>query len=175
MSRYPTADQVARAIVAACRETGSDPIAVASGEMVLGGPHGNLALSRARVYAAWALDELGFDCGAVAVARMCGVATCSEGSFLASVRHRFNHGKLSWFSRVVVDRVKMAIGRPAERKAAAITEGGPLTMKREPVPAALCEDLTAKLMGDPPHGRSALADYIAREASHQHAMQDELA
>jgi hypothetical protein len=44
---------------------------------------------------------------------------------------------------------------------------GPLTMRKKAVPAHLCEDQTADLMGDPPKSRSAFGDMVAREISRQ--------
>ena len=193
----PVVVLAARAVVAACRETGADPEECVQGRMFKRRDAvGRFALSRARVYAAFALDEV-LDrsdnwIGLTSISRMVGAS--SYRSHLSSARHQQRHGLLSWFDDAALERVKRAVRTgqfvvsiasvealpphapkiptrmpPAAVRAtvstavsrsvrAAVSEfSAPLVMKRKPVPAHLCEDLTPGLAGDPPRERSALA------------------
>ena len=177
MPDFPTADDVARAIVAACRETGADPLQVASGGYVRKGTHQAHCISRARGYAAWALDDL-FEIGSPACSRLVGIQQKSSAEeFLATLRHRIIMNEAKWFDAAALDRVKTAIiagirvadlppltlkSAPAPRR---VAPDGPLAMKKTPVAAELSENMTGELMGDPPPGRSALAEFQRRAAA----------
>jgi|HubBroStandDraft_6_1064221.scaffolds.fasta_scaffold1302654_2 hypothetical protein len=110
--RFPTADQVATAIVAACRETGGDllptALALARGERdprVGAVPY---PISRARVYAALALESL-FDVGGTAISRMVGAANPSRGTLLPMIRSNIENNALRWYDPAALERVKAAV------------------------------------------------------------------
>jgi hypothetical protein len=64
MQTYPTSEQVAQIIVAACRETGASPLDVITGQFDnYRNPHGDYPISRARVYAAAAANDEDLECG----------------------------------------------------------------------------------------------------------------
>ena len=142
---------VARAIVAACKETGADPVAVASGERNRAGTRWDFKISRARNYAAYALRETHKGCGTTAIARMVGAG--SPSSYLAVLDHNIRNGKAPWWDAAAVKRVIAAI-RAGDGEF--MRESGRIVMRRKP--ATDCFDMTSELMGDPPHSRSALAD-----------------
>lgn len=147
MDSYPHPDLIAHAIVAACKETGADPVAVASGER-----DGDCyySVSRARAYAATAIRAVWQGCGNMAIARMFGAS--SPSCYFASLEARRSKG-LSWWSARALERVVTAI---PYRKSRLLRQGenGPLTMRRAPVDNAA--DVTGSFMGDPQPGRSAL-------------------
>jgi CarD-like protein len=117
-SNFPTADQVAALIAAACRETGASPMDVIGGEF---DDKQNVSyeypISRARVYAAAAINEM-FGCGRAASSRMCGASKSSYAAHLAVVYS----GSAKWFALDALRRVASVID--AERAAR-------ITMERE--------------------------------------------
>lgn len=110
----PSANQVAWAIVAACRETGADPVAVAEGINVCGSRES----SRARSYAAYALNEL-FRCGPVAIGRMVGSGAPS--SFLSTLSWNLKKDKVRWWEDAAAERVIDAV-KAADPKRSATAE-----------------------------------------------------
>jgi hypothetical protein len=113
--RFPTADQVATAIVAACRETGAGDnllaaaVAVATGE-IKGQQWGGYIISRARYYAALALDDVFDEAGPVAIARVAGVKVASsQKSYVRVLRDRLRIGWAKWFDKAVLARVVAAV------------------------------------------------------------------
>lgn len=178
----PTADEVARAIVAACKETEEDPFRCATA----------IAGSRARHYALHALAFFYPPQGREdkeLLARVVGCPgkplmfwsnsntqvfrPCVIKAYGGQVTHTYPHWA-RWFDDEAFARVKAAI-RPTSRervvcstplKPAAIEAefpkatlservNTPLTMRRKP--ARCFDDVTATLMGDPPLERSALS------------------
>lgn len=126
----PSADEIAAAIVAACRETGASPLDVATGaERERGCPiPKSQAISRARAYAGRAIDKV-FNRPTVAIerpeiARRIGVNRPSLSSFFASLDGR----PLTWWSEDVFKRVINAVMdvEPAAKPARNITENIPL-------------------------------------------------
>ena len=101
----PTADEVAIAIITASKETGADPIAVASGVKDGIGPKPDHAVSRARAYAAYAIYKA-FGCDPISVSRMVGAGTPQ--SYLFTFMNRLNKG-LTWWNQGIADRVRNAI------------------------------------------------------------------
>lgn len=104
----PTADQVAAAIVAACRETGADPIAVASGhrDEVRSAPDRKFAISRARAYAALAIREIFKENGPVAIARW--VGSLSPACYVTNVDRDRKDGRYRWWDEAAFQRVVAA-------------------------------------------------------------------
>lgn len=105
------ADAIARAIVAASKETGADPLDVASGNERSGGYsiQGMRRVSRARAYAGCALDRV-FNKSEVTIARpviarLIGVNKPSQACYLSALDGR----PLPWFSGDVLGRVISAI------------------------------------------------------------------
>lgn len=105
----PTADDVAKIIIAASRETGADPAEVALGELDPKSPDRlcPFPLARARVYAVFAVSELFPILIKRKVARMCGVSPESAASFHSAYGQRLSN--LPWYSREAYDRVLHAI------------------------------------------------------------------
>jgi hypothetical protein len=105
-----TAGEVARVIVAACRETGADPLAVASGEP--NPPHysphrEDYSISRARGYAAVALHQAA-GISKTAAARLCGVNKVSQRTIVSLLlAHPPN-----WWLATALERVKAALLQP---------------------------------------------------------------
>lgn len=101
----PTADHVAMAIVLATHVTGGDPILVASGGNFQGArlSASVLSNSRARVYAALALQEVFSGMSSPGIAKLVG-ASSSE-SYFASIRQRQKAGNLKWMDQKVVDSI----------------------------------------------------------------------
>lgn len=103
----PTADDVARAIIGACKETGGDPIAVAQG---VGGRHPKFyPHTRARIYAAFALKKAFPDVPQTTIARLCqtqGDAT----AFFSQAAANARSGRANWFSDAAIDRVVARMG-----------------------------------------------------------------
>lgn len=139
---YPTADQVAHAIVAACRLTGEDPIMLARGKKGM----------RARSYAFSALCELFPDAPAARVAVILGVISPAATMFVANAR--IGRAKSSWMKNwhaTVRDAVPASAPTPADI---------PAFLPRQPVRDCrfiIRHDVSPILMGDPPPERSALA------------------
>jgi hypothetical protein len=117
--RFPTADQVATAIVAACRETGrltgdsdvqANALALARGERdAFRSKDAGFPISRARIYAALALDDI-FGCGGTAIARMVGVGpNASKGTLLPTARSNIENNALRWYDPAALGRVKAAV------------------------------------------------------------------
>lgn len=106
----PEADDVARIIVAAAAEVGVDPLDVAGGKrgFVEGG--GASPLTRARGYAALALDQI-FGCGALAIGRMVGAG--SPAVYFTQLKQRAARAELKWFDRRVLARVITSAGYDA--------------------------------------------------------------
>lgn len=101
----PTADQVATAIVAACRETGADPITVASGnsdDRRATVAH-KYAISRARVYAALAIRAVFEENGPAAIARWVGAGTPS--CYVTNVDRDLKEARLKWWDEAAFKRV----------------------------------------------------------------------
>jgi len=105
----PTADEVAVAIIAAAKETGADPLAVASGERRRPGAGGLAEIGRARYYAAWALHQVFDGASLPSISRMVGAE--SPQNFLGNVKAQLNNGKLKWWNNGVAQRVIVAIER----------------------------------------------------------------
>lgn len=99
----PSSYGVAAAIVAAAREMGVDPIAIASGETCRGGPKGNYAVSRARAYAALAIRAVFPDNGNTALARW--VGSSSPSSYICSIDHQLKHKLIKWWDDALFMRV----------------------------------------------------------------------
>lgn len=138
---WPTADDVARACIAAALEARVDPVAIITGEECRGGPHGNVGVARARMYAALALDEL-FEIGAPAASRLVG-ATSYE-SHIASFKHRLrNKTSVSWYNPHALFRVKRAV-RPDN--VVKLQDTGRINLRKKFVGG---ENVTGRLMGDP--------------------------
>jgi hypothetical protein len=181
---FPTPDQVAHAIVAACREFGEDPIAVASGEKG----------SAARYIAFAALRERFPTVPPVAVARMLGL-TAAAFQFAKNAQHamKLPRWKKDRAARVlrVLAAIPEAVAAPvalAPRAVVALDRAPPALrvktnagevvaplndvvirrgppLKPAPVPlrapivrpsVKVAGDVAPSLMGDPPPGRSAL-------------------
>jgi len=146
----PTADQVGRAIVAACIETGYKPelaLAVASGEQNPRGSTEDYSISRARAYAVVALYEV-FDIKSQVAARLCGVKKHSQTSYI----FYYQKQKPVWFERAILDRVKAAVNA-AERKkppvsAAADFDISLAEIMRERRKAPLGRNVTAEIFGE---------------------------
>lgn len=134
--RFPTADQVATAIVAACRETGGELLATAQalarGERDdVKGNAATYPISRARVYAALALDDV-FHCGGTAISRMVGAANPSRGTLLPMARSNIANNALRWYDKAVLARVKAAVRACPDAPAPTQPPGG----KAQPAPAS---------------------------------------
>lgn len=153
---FPTSDQVARAIIAACRETGADPLDVACGEADdgRGGAKGARPIGRARAYAAMALRSA-CRCGPVAISRMVGAGT--PASYLTIISGKVAHDELGWWSEAAFERVR---GRPAEPE--------------EPGPPPRPEPAQARPAGPPPRpsapGKRQLLEDFAQAVRNTAAM-----
>lgn len=178
-AQWPSADEVAVAVVTAVRLAAAGPLdsaqvlrrceALVSGEVIrkdIALIHG---VSRARAYAALALADLFPGVGPIAVSRMCGSTTPS--AHLGTMRHRIHHSTAPWYDPAMLALVRAAVQVQAEETAGrelVVRRGSGLVTrletKRPAVAPQLCEDQTPDLMGDPPPGRSALAEHQEREA-----------
>ena len=111
MDVYPSADQVAIAIITASREVGADPIDVVLGNGNAGCKEGGgttqYAISRARAYAAFALRTVFTQCGAVAIGRM--VGSRSPSGLLASLDAQMRNKSLRWWDDKVFMRVASSL------------------------------------------------------------------
>lgn len=111
----PTADEFAVAIIAACRETGADPVDVVTGaEREHGCPiEKSHAISRARLYAGRAIDKV-FNRPDVAIARpviarLVGVNKPSWESFFSSADIRLRAATIRWWDEAALKRVVDAV------------------------------------------------------------------
>lgn len=133
-----TADDVARAIVAACRETGADPIQVADGT----GPDGRppteyVKIAHARILAAFSLNEAFGRYGSKSmIARAVGVRRFSSaGAFFSLYEQKKAKGELEWMTREVMDRVIAAIDAPTPVVHPAPFKDGPLPPPKPALPS----------------------------------------
>jgi hypothetical protein len=100
----PSADQVAAAIIAACRETGADPESVASGAK---GAGSRFPISRARAYAALAIRAVFPENGSVALGRM--VGSNAPSSYVTQIDNQLRNGLLKWWDDKTFMRVVEAL------------------------------------------------------------------
>lgn len=116
---FPTADDVAIAIIAASKEVNADPILVASGaRRSYGG--GFYEITRARYYAAEALVKVfSPQCSAAAASRMVGVNQRPDGGnaavFLSNLRQMRKANSIKWWNNGVFERVVTALERHREK------------------------------------------------------------
>jgi hypothetical protein len=95
---YPTADQIAHAIVAACRITGADPLAVVSRETDTPSAANDFPIARARSYSALALAAVFPAMPRAAVDRVIGCQPGSIGVYLGGLNKRIKEGQCStWY------------------------------------------------------------------------------
>jgi hypothetical protein len=151
--RFPTADQVATAIVAACRETGGyllpTAIRVARGERDLAaGKSAGYPISRARVYAALALEAL-FDVGGTAISRMVGAANPSRGTLLPMIRSNIENNALRWYDPAALERVKAAVRACSSGPVPPQPPGGNAQPAPRPAPAPVVVKHTAPVVTQP--------------------------
>jgi hypothetical protein len=106
MPEFPTAHEVAVAIVAASRETGACPLRVASGQRDAMIEPMAYETSRARAYAAMALKAL-TTAGPTAIGRM--VGTLQPDVYLSGLAKRIATKKHAWWSEVALARVCAAV------------------------------------------------------------------
>lgn len=101
------ADDIARAICAAAKETGADPIDLALGnDRTAGYPQASmLKVSRARAYAGRALVKVFDNVARPTIARLIGVSRPSQGSFFSSLDGR----PTPWWFEDVFGRVVSAV------------------------------------------------------------------
>lgn len=103
---FPTADIVAVAIVAASRETGANPLRVASGQRDAQIDPMRYETSRARAYAAMAL-KASTGAGVVAIGRM--VGSGQPDVYLTGIAKRVATKKHAWWSALAMERVCEAV------------------------------------------------------------------
>lgn len=125
---FPTANQIAHAIVAACKITGADPIAVASRESDMQNQL-LFPIARARSYAALALRERFPDLPNAAVDRVVGCRTL--GVFLSALMRRVKAGGMPWLDPERLAGVVQAIPEADALKAGALQQNAPA---RQPGP-----------------------------------------
>lgn len=140
---YPTADQIAHAIVAACRITGADPVAVASRETDRPSAAPVLfPIARARSYAALAIQAFFPALPRAAVDRVVGCTPSSIGMFVGSLNRRIKDGGCtSWYDPErllgVVNAIPKAIARapaiPEIRQKPSTTRAGPASPLPRPI------------------------------------------
>lgn len=104
-----TADHVARAVVAAARETGADPVAVASGENPSAKTQ-DYSVSRARAYAATALATIFTSVPNMRIARLCGVSKAYAQVYFNTLRTNRRGNATTWWRDDVLSRVIDAVG-----------------------------------------------------------------
>lgn len=138
---YPSADDVARAIVAAARETGECPILCVEGGWGL----------RCRHYAAHALMRVYPDMLTSTLARVVG-SPRSQHSFWTQSRCRVLRGEVKWWEPRIVDIAERAVRSGQPKPPFRLIEH--IETRRSP--ASSFVDVTAALMGDPPPALSAL-------------------
>jgi len=145
---YPSADEVARAIVVACRMCGEDPIQLAEGRKGL----------RSRYYVFGAIREAYPDLPPKGVGLMLGLTPAASRQFPSNYYLQFIGRK--YFDQWLLDRVRAELSPPTGPMPAApvLTIRPSLTSAsgRRYIPPAIASDKTGALMGDPPPGRSAL-------------------
>lgn len=163
MKPFPTADEVARVIVSACSETLADPEAVLRGEASRGGRFGNVAASRARAYAAYALRTL-YGCSNAAIGAMVGAK--SAPNFVSSIEFQRRQGYVKWWSDEALARVIAAVkpvdkfghvldeARVSHRERLREADYPEITLRKKAVRPDVT--LTSEFCGDPPPERSAL-------------------
>lgn len=144
-----TADIVARAIVAACSETGGNPELVAMG--VTRETQGNDTVAHARSYAALALIKVLPDLNRAVAARAVG-AKCSN--YIRQLEHRMRNQALGWFDGESLQRVVASTRAEARLALVSNEDRQPLVTRRRASPTF--EVVTSGVMGDPPPRRSAL-------------------
>lgn len=108
----PTADHIARAIVAAARETGANPLSVASGELDAQGGRAfdGWIRSRARAYAGEALRRLFKDRSMTDLARFVGVSKQVAGAYFSSLdQRRQRPAGTPWWDDAALARVMAAV------------------------------------------------------------------
>jgi hypothetical protein len=115
---FPTADDVAVAIVASAREVAPMEVEriavlVASGEQVRGGPNGHVEIARARAYAAMALRSR-FKASAFQIGRLVGAG--SPASYLSVISHDVAKGLRNWWDDDAFDRVAAALDAQMDRE-----------------------------------------------------------
>jgi hypothetical protein len=103
-----SADEIAVAIIAACDETGADPVDVARGHRPTDADQ-RRKITRARYYAAFALYEHFPALSASSVGRMVGSA--APDSLISNINRQLAEGSLKWWSKPVLARVCGAIER----------------------------------------------------------------
>lgn len=101
----PAPEIVARAITAACAETGAIPLAVIRGDMDPRNNDNNFPTSRARAYAGFALQRLHPNCLRREIALLVGASPAASRTFFASVELAVRRGTNRWFSEDVLARV----------------------------------------------------------------------
>lgn len=163
MTEHPTADDVARAIVAACRETGDDPIKTADGT-ALTAMRNKQKTNQARHYALHALVYVFPDLDRADAARMVGAPGHPKLYWNASW-HQVAKPRASgighmagWFDDGIFGRVIQAIGKepPAVRERP-IATGPAQAAARPPAP------IKAPTITHAP-GKRALYDMLAAAA-----------
>lgn len=105
----PTADEIAVAVVEACRETAEDPIACAQGEMMIRGRH----------YALHALARVYPEAHALKLVRLVGVKGDAMEFWRNSKRVAGRNGNQKaarWWSPAVLTRVVDAVFKVAEKR-----------------------------------------------------------
>jgi hypothetical protein len=159
----PTADHIAIAIVAACKETGADPEHVAMGANTAG-RKSNHSIPRARAYAAIALRAVFEGAAAPMIARAVGYNKAATGA-LAQIDFQFRQGLMRWWDDAAFMRVVAALEAMVGQveKDAVVFKG--TAVCREPVVKAypilrakrpLGARVTEEVLRDPAPGRSAL-------------------
>lgn len=158
---YPTEEMAAHAIVGGCRISGGDPIVVASGGhdpsgFDLGDIHllsiedakaRRYGISRARVYAAFALRLLYPEGNLSGMARMCGARGGVAHAYYSAVDQRLRRGDLPWFDQAKLDalvaEIRMPEVEPAESmpaKPAAPVKIAPAPARMAPAPVNMASD-----------------------------------
>lgn len=102
----PTADHIARAVVAASKELECDPFLIDPARRPRGLEAYNAA-ARLRSYAALALFEIFPDVGRTGISRC--VHAGSPDAFLSTLLRRIRFGECPWFSQAALDRIVASI------------------------------------------------------------------
>jgi hypothetical protein len=154
---FPTADDVAWAIVAGCRETGEDPIACDGRKMSIRGRH----------YALHALLHVFPELPRYRAAELVGCpgkpAAFWNNSWYQVIRPCGAGGALhmaNWFDDEAYARVIAIVELSASDRRALPTRSLTIDFRRKP--STDYDDVTAAQMGDPAPGRSALDQRINR-------------
>lgn len=108
----PTANEVAKVIVAAARETGADPISVARGASKMGRAREEwFTISRARAYAGVAIEQRFPELSRPKIAALIGVGPgASRESYFPALEQRRSHGILKWWNPDALARIVAALG-----------------------------------------------------------------